>query len=35
MFEKIPRNVQRDSGKCSRRFRGMLVKVPGNVGRDS
>ena len=35
MFEKLPGNVQRDSGECSRKFRGMLVKVPENVGKDS
>ena len=31
----IPGNVEEDSGKCSRRFRGMLKKTPGNVEEDS
>ena len=29
MFKKIPRNVRRDSGECSRRFRGMFERIPG------
>ena len=32
MFQKIPGNVRRDSGECSRRFRGMLNKIPRIVG---
>ena len=28
-------NVEEDSGKCSRRFRGMFEKIPGNVSEDS
>ena len=35
MFEKIPGNVQDDSGECSRRFQGMLEKILGNVQEDS
>ena len=39
MFQKIPGNVEEDSGKCSRRFwgmfRGMFEKIPGNVRRYS
>ena len=35
MFEKIPGNVQEDSGECSRRFWGMLLKIPGNAQEDS
>ena len=31
MFEKIPGNVQEDSGECSERFRGMFKRIPGNV----
>ena len=31
----IPGNVEEDSGKCSRRFRGMFQKIPGNVPEDS
>ena len=34
MFEKIPGNVQEDSGECSRRLRGMIEKIPGNVRKD-
>ena len=34
MFEKIPGNVQEDSGECSSRFRGMFGKIPGNVQKD-
>ena len=29
MLKKILRNAPKDSGECSRRFRGMLKKVPG------
>ena len=29
MIKKIPRNVRRDSGECSRRFRGMFERIPG------
>ena len=28
-------NAREDSGECSRRFRGMLEKIPGNVPEDS
>ena len=35
MLEKIPGNVQKDSGECSRRFRGMFEKIPGNIQKDS
>ena len=35
MFEKIPGNVQKDSGECSRRFWGIFEKIPGNVQEDS
>ena len=35
MFKKIPGNVQKDSGECSRRFRGMFEKIPGNIQEDS
>ena len=31
----IPRNAREDSGECSRRFRGMLLKIQGNVVKDS
>ena len=31
MLQKIPGNVRRDSGKCSRRLREMFKKTPGNV----
>ena len=34
MFEKIPGNVQEDSGECSSRFPGMFGKIPGNVQKD-
>ena len=35
MFEKIPRDVQEDSGECSRKFSAMLFKILGNVIKDS
>ena len=42
MLEKIPGNIikdsgiaREDSGECSRRFRGMFKKIPGNVPEDS
>ena len=35
MFKKIPGNVQKDSGECSRRFRGMFKKIPWNVQENS
>ena len=35
MFEKIPGNVQKDSGECWKRFRGMFKRIPGNVQKDS
>ena len=31
MLSKIPGNAIKDSGECSRRFRGMFGKIPGNV----
>ena len=34
MFIKIPGNVQEDFGECSRRFRGMFKKIPGNLNLD-
>ena len=35
MFEKIPGNVQEDPGECSKKLRGMLIKVLRNVTKDS
>ena len=35
MFKKIPGNVEKDSGECSRRFPGMFKKILGNVIKDS
>ena len=35
MFEEIPGNVRRDSRECSKRFRGMFKKIPGNADEDS
>ena len=35
MFKKIPGNIQKDSGECSKRFRGMFKKILGNVEKDS
>ena len=35
MLEKIPGNVIKDSGECSRRFRGMFKKFPKNAIKDS
>ena len=34
MLKKIPDNAQKNSGECTRRFRGMLVNIPGNVDQD-
>ena len=34
-YFNIPRNVEEDSGECSRTFRGMLVKIPRNAQEDS
>ena len=34
MLKKIPGNVPEDSGECSRRFRGMLKKISGNLNLD-
>ena len=31
MLKKIPGNVRKDSRECSRGFRGMFHKIPGNV----
>ena len=31
----IPGNGQEDSGKCSRKLWGMLLKIPGNAIEDS
>ena len=35
MSQKLPGNVQRDSGECWRRFRGMFEQIPGDVEEDS
>ena len=35
MLKKIPENVEEDSGKCSKRFWGIMKKIPGNVREDS
>ena len=35
MFEEIPGNFRRDSGECSKRFRGIFEKIPENVSKDS
>ena len=35
MFQRIPGNVEEDSGECSRGFQGMFLKIPGNVRKDS
>ena len=32
---KIPRNVEKDSGECWRRFQEMLGKILGNAQKDS
>ena len=34
MLEKIPGNVTKNSGECSRGFRRMLLKIPGNLNFD-
>ena len=34
MFQKIPGNVQEDSGVCSGTFQGTLLKILGNVLQD-
>ena len=34
IFQKIPGNVQEDSGECSRRFWGMFKEIPGNAQED-
>ena len=34
-YFKIPENVEKDSGECSRGFQGMFKKIPGNVRKDS
>ena len=34
MFEEIAENVQDDSGECSRGFRGMFKKIPGEAQED-
>ena len=34
MFEKIPGNVQENSGECFTRFRGMFEKIPGDLNLD-
>ena len=33
-YFNIPGNAQEDSGKSSRRFRGMIKKIPWNVRKD-
>ena len=35
MFQKIPGNVEEDSGECSRGFQGMFEEIPGNVQENS
>ena len=35
MLEKIPGNVQEDSGECFREFREMFEQIPVNVQKDS
>ena len=35
MFKRIRRNVQKESGECSRRFREMFEKIPKNFQKDS
>ena len=35
MFQKIPENVEEDSGECSRGFRRMFQIIPGNFQEDS
>ena len=35
MFQKIPENVEKYSGECSKIFRGMFQKIPGNVSEDA
>ena len=34
MFQRIPGNVEEDSGECSRGFWRMFYKIPGNVRND-
>ena len=34
-YFNFPGNVEEYSGECSKRFRRMLVKIPGNVGKGS
>ena len=33
-YFNIPGNIPEDSGECSRRFRGMLKKISGNLNLD-
>ena len=35
MFKKISGKVEKDSGECWKRFRGIFKKIPGNVEKDS
>ena len=35
MFQKIPGNIQEDSGEWSRRIQRIFEKIPGNVLEDS
>ena len=35
MFKRIRKNVQKESGECSRRFREMFEKIPKNFQKDS
>ena len=35
MFKSIPGNVRKDSGECSKRFRGMFEEILGNAQEDS
>ena len=34
-YFNVPVNVEEDSGECSKRLRGMLVKIPWNVQEES
>ena len=35
MFQKIAENIRKDSRECSRRFRAMFGKIPGNITKNS
>ena len=34
MLRRIPRHVRKDSGECSKLFRGMFKEIPGNAQED-